>query len=153
MKDIINKNKGLIRAVIRKFTGSYNEDIEQEVYIKTWRNLDNYHEEGKFKTMDRRPDRQCLPRLFQIKAVQPKQCRSPRSGNSRDNADCRFSGRGRRRQDAAKLILKAVDELPPKMRKVIILYEFEELSLEQIAQKPAFRRVPLNRACSTPDKF
>lgn len=35
MKDIIEQNRGLIKAIIKKLTGSYNEDIEQEVYIKT----------------------------------------------------------------------------------------------------------------------
>ena len=49
MKQIILENRQRIRAIIRKLTGSDNEDIEQEVYIKTWRNLENYHEEGKFK--------------------------------------------------------------------------------------------------------
>ena len=44
MKDIIQENKGFIRAVIRRVTGAYNEDIEQEVYIKTWRNMQNYQE-------------------------------------------------------------------------------------------------------------
>ena len=38
MKQIILENRGLIRAIIRKLTGSYNDDIEQEVYIKTWKN-------------------------------------------------------------------------------------------------------------------
>ena len=33
MKDIIEQNRGLIKAIIKKLTGSYNEDIEQEVYI------------------------------------------------------------------------------------------------------------------------
>ena len=42
MKDIIEQNRGLIKAIIKKLTGSYNEDIEQEVYIKTWRNMDHY---------------------------------------------------------------------------------------------------------------
>ena len=41
MKDIIEQNRGLIKAIIKKLTGSYNEDIEQEVYIKTWRNMDH----------------------------------------------------------------------------------------------------------------
>lgn len=39
MKDIIEQNRGLIKAIIKKLTGSYNEDIEQEVYSKpgeTW---------------------------------------------------------------------------------------------------------------------
>ena len=40
MKQIIRENKGYIRAIIKKITGSYNEDLEQDVYIKTWRNLD-----------------------------------------------------------------------------------------------------------------
>ena len=31
-------------------TGSNNEDIEQEVYIRTFKNLDKYKEEGKFKS-------------------------------------------------------------------------------------------------------
>ena len=48
MKEIISAHSGRIKAIIKKLTGSYNEDIEQEVYIKTWRNLDRYHEEGKF---------------------------------------------------------------------------------------------------------
>ena len=48
MKQIIAENQSRVKAIIRKLTGSYNEDIEQEVYIKTWRNLENYKEEGKF---------------------------------------------------------------------------------------------------------
>ena len=48
MKEFISENRGLVRAIIRKLTGSYNEDIEQEVYIKTWRSLGSYQEEGRF---------------------------------------------------------------------------------------------------------
>lgn len=32
-------------------------------------------------------------------------------------------------------ILKAVDELPRKMRQVVVWYEFEEMSYDQIAAK------------------
>ena len=38
MKEIINKNKKNIKAIIRNIIGSQNEDIEQEVYIKVWKN-------------------------------------------------------------------------------------------------------------------
>ena len=34
-----------------------------------------------------------------------------------------------------KMVLKAVDELPSKMRKVVILFEFEEMEMPQIADK------------------
>ena len=48
MQDIINQYRGKIRAIIKKMTGSYNEDIEQEVYIKTYLNIDKYKEQNKF---------------------------------------------------------------------------------------------------------
>ena len=50
MKEIISEYGGLVRSVIKKITGSYNEDIEQEVYIKTWKNMENYKEQGKFSS-------------------------------------------------------------------------------------------------------
>ena len=34
-----------------------------------------------------------------------------------------------------KIILKAVDELPYKMRKVVVLFEFEDFSISEIAKK------------------
>ena len=34
-----------------------------------------------------------------------------------------------------KLILKAVDSLPSKMRDVVVYYEFEEMSYEEIAAR------------------
>lgn len=69
MKDIIEQNRGLIKAIIKKLTGSYNEDIEQEVYIKTWRNMNHYKEQGKFSQWIGALTAKCLPRLFQIAAV------------------------------------------------------------------------------------
>lgn len=135
MKDIITENKGLVRAIIRKFTGSYNEDIEQEVFIKTWRNLDHYKEEGKFKQWisvltanvcrdyfksrlyNQRTGEICGDEIMEIPQDAPSQ---------EDNLDSKM------RQ---KIILKAVDELPSKMKKVIILFEFEGMSYEQIAKK------------------
>ena len=41
MKKIIAENRSRIRAIIKKLTGSYNEDIEQEVYYAefSWENI------------------------------------------------------------------------------------------------------------------
>ena len=38
-------------------------------------------------------------------------------------------------KERQKAVLKAVDLLPSKLKKVIILYEFEDLSYEQISKK------------------
>ena len=49
MKNIIKENKKIIQTIIINFTGNFNEDLEQEVYIKTWKNFKNYQEQNKFK--------------------------------------------------------------------------------------------------------
>ena len=46
MKNIIKENKNIIQSIIINFTGKYNEDLEQEVYIKTWKNIKSYQEQG-----------------------------------------------------------------------------------------------------------
>lgn len=135
MKNIIKKNKGFIRAVICRITGSYNEDIEQEVYIKTWRNMHNYQEQGKF--------RQWLGTLTANVCRDYFRSKTCRGRNSElyeeevlENIASDFSHEetmdAKTRQ---KLILKAVDELPYKMRKIIVLHEFEDMPLEKIADK------------------
>ena len=134
MKKIIAENRSRIRAIIKKLTGSYNEDIEQEVYIKTWRNLDNYKENGKFKQW--------------ISALTANVCRDyfksrqykmeARQVGGEALEQLRVGGRQEEVIDARqrqKIILKAVDELPRKLRQVVVWYEFEEMSYDEIAGK------------------
>ena len=40
--EIINANKQNIKNIIKLITKQENEDIEQEVYIKLWKNADKY---------------------------------------------------------------------------------------------------------------
>ena len=136
MKKIIAENRSRIRAIIKKLTGSYNEDIEQEVYIKTWRNLDNYKENGKFK--------QWISALTANVCRDYFRSRQYKIGEAQVNDEeileaAAVCGKQEERLDARqrqKAILKAVDNLPRKMRQVVVLFEFEELSYEQISKKP-----------------
>ena len=135
MKKIIAENRSRIRAIIKKLTGSYNEDIEQEVYIKTWRNLDNYKENGKFK--------QWISALTANVCRDYFRSRQYKIGEAQVNDEeileaAAVSGKQEERLDARprqKANLKAVDNLPRKMRQVVVLFEFEELSYEQISKK------------------
>lgn len=135
MKDIIAQNQGRIKAIIKKLTGSYNEDIEQEIYIKTWKNMNMYKEEGKFvqwiSTLAANVCRDYLKskqHQAEVRKVGDETLldRVAVGGRQEEVIDAK------RRQ---KIILKAVDTLPKKMRQVIILYEFEEMSYEEIAKK------------------
>lgn len=119
MKEIISAHKERIKAIIKKLTGSYNDDIEQEVYIKTWKNLDNYREEGKFSQW--------------ISALTANVCR-----DYFKSRQYKMEARQEEILDAKarqKVILKAVDSLPRKLRQIVVWYEFEEMSYDEIARK------------------
>lgn len=135
MKDIIHENKGIIRSIIRRMTGAHNEDIEQEVYIKTWRNMQNYQEQGKFKQWICTLTANVCRDYFRSKINHEQTnevCDEDILNNVADTHSQEEALDAKMRQ---KLILKAVDELPYKMRKIIVLYEFEDMPLEKIADK------------------
>lgn len=135
MQEIINTYRGKIRAIIKKMTGSYNEDIEQEVYIKTWRGFSKYKENGKLGQWIGAITANVCRDYFKSRQTQETQQQNydeeileniPSSTNQEEFFDAKT------RQ---KIILKAVNSLPKKMKDVIILHEFEDLSCTQIAHK------------------
>ena len=136
MKQFIQENQSLIRAVIKKMTGSYNEDIEQDVYIKTWRNMDKYQESGKLRQWictltanlcrDYFKSRQYRLEAGQLNDEQTLEEIPSAQRNQEEILDAR------QRQ---KIILKAVDSLPRKLRQVVIWYEFEDQSYDRIAAR------------------
>ena len=135
MRNIIEQNKGLIKAIIKKITGSYNDDIEQEVYIKTWKNIDNYKESGKLKSWIARITANVCRDYFKSSSYK-QNLREVRDEYVLENKAVLASQEkiidAKKRQ---KIILKAVDELPYKMRKVVVLFEFEDFSIAEIAKK------------------
>ncbi len=134
MKEIIEQYKGLIRSIIKKITGDYNEDIEQDVYIKTWRNIDNYKETGKLKAWIATITANVCKDYFKSSSY-----RYSKTEIGDDILENKAVGASQEKiidsKSRQKIILKAVNELPAKMRKVIILFEFEDLTITQIAKK------------------
>lgn len=136
MKNIINNYKKNVQGIIRKLTGTSNEDLEQEVYLKTWKNIDKYKERGKFsqwistitanvcrdylKSSKRRNDSNTIKDDEYLNSVV----------SDRQSAESEFEKKQRR-----KHIAKAIYELKPKLREVIVLYEMEGYSYEEISQK------------------
>lgn len=135
MKEIIEQNKGLVRSIIKKITGSYDEDIEQEVYIKAWRNWDGYAEQGKLRSWIATITSTVCKDYFKS-SVFRQRSREVADENLLENkaigANQEYLIDKKKRQ---KIILKAVDDLPAKMKKVVVLFEFEDMTLAEIAKK------------------
>lgn len=135
MKEIIDKYGIKIRQIIKNYTGNYNEDLEQEVYIKTYKNLEKYKEQNKFsswicticanlckdylKSFKNKP---------QVQSVEENETINTLSAKT--NVEKELSSKERQ-----KIILKEINRLPKKIKETIILYEFEDYSYEQIGKK------------------
>lgn len=135
MKQIIDTYKNNIKTIIKNITGTPNEDLEQEVYIKTWKNLDKYNEKGKF--------RQWISTITSnickdyLKSSQTKITKTlltidenPNLISQKDDAENIFEKKQRRIR-----VSKAILSLKPKFREVIVMYEIDGMSYEEIGQK------------------
>lgn len=136
MKEILSQYRNNIRKIISNMTGSMNEDIEQEVYIRTYKHLDKYKESGKFKSW--------------ISTITANLCRDYMKSSyfrnsqntvteeddlvqikdSRESIEDTFIRKQRQKQ-----IMDAIDALKPKFREVIIMYEMQDMNYEEIAEK------------------
>ena len=117
-------------------TGSSNEDIEQEVYIRTWKNIDKYKEEGKFKSwINTITANLCIDylRSSYFKHSQNTVTEEDDLIQIRDEKqDIESEFIAKQRQ---KRIINAIDNLKPKFKEVIIMYEMQEMSYEEISKK------------------
>lgn len=140
MKEEIRKNAFKVKQIIKNFTGSYNEDLEQEVYIKTYKNLPNYKEQNKFSqwlcTIAANVCRDYL-RSAKFKNSQITDNDEEAIVNTKitETPETIYSEKERQ-----KLILKEIERLPKKMKEAIILYEFEDYTYEDMSKK---LRVPI----------
>ena len=135
MKNIIEKYKHNVKAIIKNLTGSSNEDLEQEVYFRTWKNLNKYHEKGSFiQWINTITSNICKDYLKSSnnKISQKTIALEEKfdTSSDKDNVENIFEIKQRR-----ITVSQAILSLKPKLREVIVLYEIEGINYEQISQK------------------
>lgn len=136
LEKIINTNKQNIRNIIRLITKEDNEDIEQEVYLKIWKNSDKYKEQGASKswisTIAKNTSLDYLKsayhRVFQT---------SDRDEYTLDSISDKAQTPENKviSLERQRLIITAIDNLKPKFKEVIIMTEIDGYSYEECARK------------------
>lgn len=132
---IIESYNNKIQNVIRKFVKTENDidDIKQEVYIKAWKNMSKYRGNSHiWSWINKITINTCKDHL-----------RSSKSHLLTDSEeiiqklpDRKFSPeKSSILSERHKLILNSIDKLNPKLREVVILYDIEELTYEEISKK------------------
>ncbi|MBO5435204.1 sigma-70 family RNA polymerase sigma factor [bacterium] len=137
LKEIIKQNQHNVKSIIRLITKEEeNEDLEQEVYVKVWKNADKYKEQGSFsswiKTIAKNVSRDYLKSSYRKK----QDITSSEDETIVLIRDKKSTPENKAlRTERQEIILKAINELKPKFKEVIILCEIEGFSYEECANK------------------
>ncbi len=133
---VIKENKQNIKNIIRLITKEDNEDIEQEVALKIWKNADKYKEQGSIKSWISSITRNAS--LDYLKSAYHRVSQTSTADdfvltNIKDN---KTSPEDKTLQiERQKRIVKAINQLKPKLKEVIIMNEINGYSYEECAQR------------------
>lgn len=135
-KELVINNKNSVKNIIRLITKENNEDLEQEVYIKAWKNADKYKEQGSFaswiNTIAKNVSKDYL------KSAHKRYEQNSTSDDEVINkiSDKKFTPELKLIQNERQVkTVKAINSLKPKFKEVIILCEIKGLTYEECAQK------------------
>ena len=133
---IIKENKSHIKSIIRSITGEENEDLEQDVNVKIWKNSEEYQEKGVVKswisTIVRNTSLDYLKSSYRKNSLNSTSDEFVISSiqDSKESPEDKVISLERR-----KKIINAIDHLKPKFKEVIMLCEIQGYSYEECAQK------------------
>ena len=133
--DLIESNKQNVKNIIRLITKQDNEDLEQEVYIKAWKNADKYEERGKFKSWINTVAKNVSKDYLKSVAFR-------NSNNSTSDDYALETIRDKKMlpeaamisKDRQSRIISAIDELKPKLKETIMLCEIQGYTYEEAAK-------------------
>ncbi len=133
-KEIVKNNQNNVRNIIRLITKETNEDLEQEVFVKVWKNSDKYREQGSFKSW-----------ISTIaKNVSKDYLKSAQYKNRNTEDDEILTTIKDKKQtpeltlisnDRQKRIISAINSLKPKFKEVVMYCEIYGYTYEETAEK------------------
>jgi len=133
---VIENNKQNIKNIIRLITREDNEDLEQEVYMKIWKNSEKYEEKGSIKSWVSMIAKNTS--LDYLKSSYQKVFRTSTSDEYTMECikDKKISPEDKIVSlERQKRITEAINNLKPKFKEVIILCEINGYTYEDCARK------------------
>jgi RNA polymerase sigma-70 factor (ECF subfamily) len=135
-KEIVKNNQNNVRSIIRLITKETNEDLEQEVFVKVWKNADKYKEQGSFKSWVN-----TIAKNVSKDYLKSSQKRNSENLTSEDEVLNKIKDNKSTPEltlivnDRQKRITQAVNSLKPKFKEVIILCEIYGYTYEEASFK------------------
>ena len=133
IEEFIKQNQIKIRKIIGQFTDEEtSKDIEQDVYLKIWKNSAQDKPFGYVKTIVVNTCKDFF------KSKQYKQAQQTSNDDEKllsIKSSTETPHQRTERMFRQKTIVNAINNLPPKLKEIIILYDIEEFEQNIIAQK------------------
>ena len=133
---LVKQNKANVRGIIRLITKEDNEDLEQEVFLRVWKNADKYKEQGSFKswinTVAKNISKDYLKSAYR-----------KHQDWSENNDDVLITIKDKKdtpelkliKNERQKTIMAAINLLKPKFKDVVLMCEIYGYSYEKCANK------------------
>lgn len=136
LKEIIKANKENVKNIIRMISGSENEDLEQEVYLRVWKNSDKYEEKGSIKGWISTITKN-ITKDYLKSAVVKREKLLEEDDNTFDVVSDKKETPELRliTNDRQKRITKAINGLKPKFKDVVLYCEVYGYTYEDCAKK------------------
>ena len=134
--ELIKANKQNVRNIIRLITKQDNEDLEQEVYVKAWKNADKYEERGCFKSW--------ISAVAKNVSKDYLKSAGFRNASNTTSDELVMATIKDNKQTPEKKVLAgerqsriidAIEELKPKLKEAIMLCEIQGYTYEEAAKK------------------
>jgi len=135
-KELVKNNQQNVKGIIKLITKENNEDLEQEVYVKVWKNAHSYKEQGTFKswinTIARNVSKDYLKSAYRKHQdnMTSDEITLNTVADTKTTPELRLI-----KNDRQQRIIIAVNSLKPKFKEVILLCEIEGWAYEEAAKK------------------
>ena len=135
--EIIKKNKANVKNIIRMISGEENEDLEQEVYLKVWKNSEKYQEKGSFKSWINTIAKNVTKDYLKSSVKKHETLTSEDDDTVFQNIKDKKASPELRliKNDRKKRIMDAINHLKPKFKQVIVYSEIYGYTYEECAKK------------------
>ena len=132
---IIEANKQNVKNIIRLITKQENEDLEQEVYLKVWKNSEKYQERGTFKSWINTVAKNVAKDYLKSATFRNSENSTSDDYTLESIKDKKVSPENAViYSERQKMIINAIEKLKPKMKEVIMLCEIDGRTYEEASK-------------------
>lgn len=134
--EIIKQNKNNVRNIIKLITKEPNEDLEQEVFLKVWKNSHKYKEQGTFSSWIN-----MIAKNVSKDYLKSAYKKNSQNSTSDENTIAILKDKKCTpelylvKTERQEKIIDAINNLKPKFREVIILCEIRGYTYEECSKK------------------